>query len=130
MTTIEERVLDGYDAYLSAFHSQIPSQVLPHVRVPLTVVTGGEVSVLSSAEDIEMMFTGILKGLAEVDYSHTVMESREVTVLDDTMALLRVLGTRLDRSGRALERIAAVYTLLPADDTWQIAVMMAFVPVE
>lgn len=130
MRSSEEGVLDSYESYLSAFHSQIPSQVLPHLHVPLTVVTAGEVRVLSSAEDIEMMFTDILRALAAVDYVRTVMESREVTILDDTMALLRVLGTRLDRTGRALERIAAVYTLVRHDDTWEIAVMMAFVPVD
>jgi Domain of unknown function (DUF4440) len=126
----EERIRDRYEAYLSAFHTHTASEVLSYFNLPVTVVTQGEVRVLSSVEDLEVMYADILKALAESDYSHTVMASREVTVLDDKMALMRVVGTRYDRRGRALERIAAVYTFIRRDDSWQIAVMMPFTPAE
>jgi hypothetical protein len=85
-----------------------------------------EVRLIATPEDLEAMYAGILRTLADVEYSHTVMASQEVTVLDETMALMRVSGTRYGLGGRALERIAAVSTFVLRDDAWKIAVIMPF----
>jgi uncharacterized NTF2-like protein DUF6841 len=121
-------VRETYDAYLAAFHTHRAHAVLPYLHVPLITVASGEVIVISTTEDIESMYAGILEALAGVNYSHTVMASQDVIVLDDTMALMTVVGTRYDRGGQPLERIAAVYTLVRRDDTWRITVMMPFAP--
>jgi hypothetical protein len=124
--SIAVAVKEAYDGYLAGFHTHRAGAVRPFVNVPLVIVAGGEVSLIATPEDLEAMYAGILRTLAEVEYSHTVMASQEVSVLDETTALMRVSGTRYDVEGRALERIAAVYTFVFRDNAWKITVMMPF----
>jgi hypothetical protein len=127
---IEARVRDAYDAYLSGFQTTLVSEVISYFSVPVTVVAHGEANVLSDQEELEAMFAAAFESLRKVDYSHTIMTSQEVTVLDDSMALMQVAGTRYAHSGELLERVAAAYTYVRHGDTWKIVVMMPFGPME
>jgi hypothetical protein len=128
---VEAAVSVAYDRYLAGFHSHVAANVTPSVSIPLTLVSAGGTTIFEEVDAVERWLQRSLDDLLALEYDHTVMATKEVTVLDDGMALMTVAGDRLDTSGAVLETIAAVYTLVrEADGCWRIAVMMPFAPRE
>jgi hypothetical protein len=113
-----------YSRFLEAFHRRSPSEMTTCVQVPLTVISGGRSRVISTESDADSMFAAMLSGLEDRGFGHTVMDRVEVTALDQSVALASVGGTRFDRRGGVLEAVRAVYTVVKADESWRIAVMI------
>jgi hypothetical protein len=126
---IEGEVADAYARYLEAFHSHVATQMAPHVRAPLSMISAGQMRMLDGGAS-EEMFRQTMIDLAKRDYSHTVMDRTAVTVLDASTALVQVEGSRLDSAGRSLEPIAAAYVYVRTSGAWQIAVMIPLASID
>jgi hypothetical protein len=109
--------------YVQTFRALNPRAMLRHVHVPLVLIDGRGMQVLSNAAEIEALLTSVMRGLASRGYARSDLEELWVYPLRPGAALVSVARARYDADGEEIDCLGETYTLLRgADDVWRIAI--------
>lgn len=122
---IEQSVRTTYADYFACFQRRDAKATAAYFAAPVFRVAGGRATVLAGYNDVREMLDSLVHRLATCDYGSSRTLTTKVTVLDETVVLLRARGTRHDRAGVAFEQFDVLYTMVrpDRDSDWRIAAL-------
>ena len=124
MTQNEDTITRMYNEYVQAFQTLNARSILPYYHVPSMMISSQEVTVMTTAAEIEAYFAHIMGRLKARNYARTEIKELYVKRMSDGIALLSIDLIRYKTDGEKLARLGFTYTLRKKDD-WKIAAVMA-----
>jgi hypothetical protein len=116
---------DMLHAYVRAFETLRPSEVIPFYALPCTFIRADGVWVVQD-EATTLALVGHLQDHAKMQgYSRTVISGLATRELGSGLAELCGLFTRLDASGSLIVRFGFTYIVRLTSDGWKIVVAVA-----
>ncbi|HKU37214.1 MAG TPA: hypothetical protein VJR89_03685 [Polyangiales bacterium] len=128
MSSEIETIERTYRAYFTVFQMANPRAITPYYCVPSMFLTAEGSFALGSTQEAEQFFERLLYSLRAREYVRSVLETVQVKLLGEELAMVNVLGARYKRDRELLERFRGVYTMRKQDEVWRIAVATMFDP--
>ena len=113
-----------FTAYSEAF-ARDPAAAASFCCEPMLLALPNEIKALSIYAEIEAYYRTALNRLKALGYSHSVLGSHQVKMLNPTTALYEVPFTRMRSDGAVLEKSAATYLYRKETAGWKICAGIA-----
>ena len=120
--TAAEAVWASYEGYLAAFQARDLDRTAPFFQAPLVRFVEGHAIVSETDEDVRDWVRSSFARLEELGCTRVAVDAHDLQILDPSLAVLRVTGTRHGRDDLPLEDFDVTYNLVrpTASSPWRI----------
>lgn len=128
MSSEAELVEKTYRAYFTVFQMGDPRAITPYFHTPSMFISAAGSHALATVRDAEQFFDRLIYSLRSRGYSRSTIDSVQVKMLADDLALVNARAQRFTRTGDLLEKISALYLMRKAAGTWRITTVTMYEP--
>ncbi len=111
--------------YCAAFRPGDIPGVAKFYQLPVTMVFGGQVTILKTEEEIIATLQAIMNSLIAKNFKRSRVDQRHIHQLTENTALISASFSRLDTEDAILEQLGATYTVIDNGSGYKIAVLVA-----
>lgn len=115
---------DVLNAYVKAFESLVPENVVKFYGLPCVFVSPMGVVPVTSAAEATQIVTGLVAQARSQNYARTEIPTLAVQKLGQSLAILMGQFIRFDEAGNEISRFGFSYTMKRRDDSWEIVVAL------
>lgn len=111
--------------YCAAFRPGNIPEVAKYYHLPVTMIFGGQVAILTSEQQVIDTLQTIMDKLINSDFHRSRLDLCHIHELTKNTALLSASFSRLNTDDEILEQIGATYTVIKIEEGYKIAVLVA-----
>jgi 3-oxoadipate enol-lactonase len=116
-----DAIRDRFIAYLVAFNSLEPINVLEFFNLPAMLMTSKEIELMEKPIDVLDVFAKLMDGLKEQNFKESkIIGKLEIKQLSDNQALAIGVAKRFNISDTEIEHFGFTYTLRKVEDKWHV----------